>query len=46
MMLSLDHDISDALQKVCGNDYYSDYDAMCLVQAAKVVRREIFKQKY
>ena len=40
MMLSFDDDISDALQKVCSNDYYSDYDAMYSVQAAKVVRRE------
>ena len=46
MMLSFDDDISNALQKVCSNDYYSDYDAMYLVQAAKVVRREMFKQKY
>ena len=46
MMLSLDDDISDALRKVCGNDCYSDYDAMYLVQAAKVVRRAMFKQKY
>ena len=46
VMLSFDDDISDALQKVCGNDYYSDYDAMYLVQAAKVARREMFKQKY
>ena len=37
-----DDDISDALQKVCSNDYYSDYDAMHSVQAAKVVRGEIF----
>ena len=40
-----DDDISDALQKVCDNDYYSDYDAMYSVEAVKVVRREMFQQK-
>ena len=46
VMLSFDDDIGDALQKACDYDCYNDHDAMDLVQAAKVVRREMFKQKY
>ena len=45
-MLSFDDDIGDALQKACDYDCYNDHDAVDLVQAAKVVRREMFKQKY
>ena len=46
VMLSFDDDIGDALQKACDYDCYNDHDAMDLVRAAKVVRREMFKQKY
>ena len=48
MMLSFDDDIifSGALKKACDNDFCSDRDAMHLMRAAKVVRREMFKQKY
>ena len=46
VMLSFDDDISGALQKACEYDYNNDHDAMHLVRAAKVVRREKFKQKY
>ena len=46
VMLSFDDDIGGALQKACEYDYNSDHDAMHLVRAAKVVRREMFKQKY
>ena len=45
-MLSFDDDIGGALQKADEYDYNSDHDAMHLVRAAKVVRREMFKQKH
>ena len=44
MMLSFYDDIGGALQKACDHD--SDHDAMHLVRAAKVVRRQMFKQKF
>ena len=44
VMLSFDDDIGGALQKAYDHD--SDHDAMHLVRAAKVVRREMFKQNF
>ena len=41
MMLLFDNDIGGALQKACDHDN----DTMHLVQAGKVVRREIPKQE-
>ena len=46
VMLSFDDDIGGALQKACDHDYYSDSDAMHLVRAAKIVRKQMFLQKY
>ena len=46
VMLSFDDDIGGALQKACDHDYYSDSDAMHLVRAAKIVRRQMFLHKY
>ena len=43
-MLSLDDDIGGALKKACSHD--RDEDAMHLVRAAKVVRREMFKHTF
>ena len=42
MFLSLDDDIGGALQKACDHVYYSDSDAMHLVQAAMIVRKQMF----
>ena len=44
VMLSFNDDIGDALKKACYHD--SDNDAMHLVQAAKVVRKEMFSQAF
>ena len=44
VMLSFDDDIGGALMKACDHD--SDHDAMHLARAAKVVRREMFKQNF
>ena len=46
IMLSFDDDIGGALKKACDHDYYSDSNSMHLVQAAKIVRRQMFPQKY
>ena len=46
VLISFDDDISGALQNACDDDFCSDRDAMHLMRAAKVVRREMFKQKY
>ena len=46
MMLSFEDDLGGALQKACNYDNCIDQDAMQLVRAAKVVRREFLKQKY
>ena len=46
VMLSFDDNISGALQKSCDHNYYSDRDAMHLVRAAKIVRRQMFLHKY
>ena len=44
VILSFDDEIGGALKKACDHD--SDRDAMYLVRAAKVVRREMFNSKY
>ena len=46
VMLSFDDDIGGAIQKACDHDYNSDCDAIHLVQAAKIVRKELFQLKY
>ncbi len=43
-MLTFDDDIGGTLRKACDND--SDHDALHLVRAAKVVRREMFNQNF
>lgn len=45
-MLSFEDDFDGALQKACDYDNSCDQDIIHLVQAAKVVRRDFFKQKY
>ncbi len=44
VMLTFDDDIGGALRKACDHD--SDHDALHLVRAAKVVRREMFNQNF
>jgi len=46
VMVSFDDDIGCTIQKACDHDYYSDCDAMHLVQAAKSVRKQMFLHKY
>ena len=43
-MLTFSDDIGGALRKAC--DHHSDRDALHLAQAAKVVRKEMFNQKF
>ncbi len=44
VILSFDNDIGGALRKACNHD--GDRNAMCLVQAAKIVRKEMFNNNY
>jgi len=44
VILSFDSDIGGALQKACDHDHPSDHNAMHLVRAAKVVRREMLRK--
>ena len=43
-VMFFDNDRGDALQKACNYDYYTDGDTIHLVQAANIVRKEMFKQ--
>ena len=43
-MFTFDDDLCAALKKACDHD--SDDDAMHLVRAARIVRKEMFDQKF
>ena len=43
VVLSFEDDIGGAIQKACNHDDDSDYNAIHLVQAAKIIRKEMFQ---